>query len=280
MPRVRRALLIATALATLLVAAPAAWATTQTAHAGAVSASFSFKGKFPDYRGERLTINQAGKVFYDEPVSSKFCTPCAPGSSLEGKGSSVHIADLEHNGQPDVVLDLYTGGAHCCTVEQIFSFDSGTMTYVKTERDFGDPLVSIVDIAHNGRYELLTADDSFAYEFSDFAASGLPVEILTFSARTFVNVTRQYPKVIARDAARWLKAFKGMAKYGYQDTTGLIAAWAADEDLLGHANTVNSYLAKQAAAGHLNTGLAPIEPSGKKFIATLQKFLRKHGYLH
>ncbi|MGO9902693.1 MAG: hypothetical protein ACLP0J_24075 [Solirubrobacteraceae bacterium] len=274
----RRTLVLACVLTMSLVAAPAALATTQMAHSGNVTATFTFQGKYPNYSGEAITIAQAGTVFYDQPVVSKFCeTECAPGSPF-GKHSSVHVVDLEHNGQPDVVLDLFSGGAHCCSIEQFFSFDPGTMTYVETERDFGDPGERIVDLGHNGRYEFLTADDSFAYEFTDYVASGLPIEILTFSDRHFQNVTRRYPKLIANDAGIWLKAFTSMSKQHYQDSVGVIAAWAADEDLLGHSRLVSRFLAQQLKAGHLNSGLGPEEAGGKKFVANLQKFLLKHGY--
>ena len=146
----------------------------------------------------------------------------------------MQVLDLEDNGQPDVVLDLYSGGAHCCSIEQVFSFDPGTMTYGMTQHDFGDPGEQIVDLGHNGRFEFLTADDSFAYEFTDFAASGLPIQILTFSGGRFLNVTRSYPGLIAKDAARWMKASSSMAKQHYSDSVGLAAAWAADQELLGH----------------------------------------------
>jgi hypothetical protein len=58
----------------------------------------------------------------------------------------------------------------------------------------------------------------------------------------------------------------------------VIAAWAADEDLLGHAAQVNRYLAKQVKAGHLHSALNPGE-SGKRFVAKLHRFLRSRGYL-
>ena len=276
----KRVLLTSLAVAALtLSAVPAtALATTQTAQSGNVSATFTFSGSYPNFTGMRLSIAQGGTAYYNEPVTTKLCGKyCAP-ASPSAKGSSVHVLDLEHDGQPDVVLDLYTGGAHCCYVEQVFSFDPGTMTYTKTQRDFGDPGEQIVDLRHNGRYEFLTADDSFAYEFTDFAASGLPIQILTFSDRRFVNVTRQYPKLIARDAARWRSAFNSMGKQHYSDSVGVVAAWAADEELLGHAKLVNTFLANQLRAGHLNSALSPEEPSGAKFVAKLRKFLRTHGY--
>ena len=125
----------------------------------------------------------------------------------------------------------------------------------------------------------MIADGDFIGNFTDVADSGAPIQILTFSDRRFHNVTRSYPKQIAKDAARWLHAFNSMAP-AYVDSVGLIAPWAADEDLLGHSAHVSRYLSRQAAAGHLNSALgAEGEPGGKRFVAALQKFLRKLGYL-
>jgi hypothetical protein len=263
-----------------LTAAPAALAATQTARSGDVSATFSFSGSFSSgYTSERLTIARAGTVAYDQPVSSRFCyTACAPGAP-SANGPSVHVVDLEHDGEPDVVVDLFSAGAHCCSIEQVFSFDSATGTYVESERNFGDPGDRIVDLGHDGRLEFLSADDSFAYEFTDYAASGMPIQVLTFSRGRFRDMTRSYPRLIAKDAANWLATFKRLSKSRYHDSVGVIAAWAADEDLLGHQRLVSRYLAQQATAGHLNSALSPQEPGGKRFIANLQRFLRRHGYL-
>ena len=274
----RRAfVLVLVALGAFLVAAPPALATTQTATAGNVTATFAFQGQVPNFRGLRLTIARAGAVVYDQPVVSKFCANlCWPGPAVAAKRPAVQVVDLEHTGDPDVVLNLYSGGAHCCTVIQIFSFDPGASRYVETERVFGDPDARIVDLRHDGRFEFLTADDAFAYRFTDFAASGLPIEIVTFAGGHFTDVTRNYPALVAKDAAFWLRAFKSQARQGYPDSVGVIAAWAADEDLLGHSQQVSRYLRAQAAAGHLN---APAGISGTKFVASLQKFLRRRGYL-
>jgi hypothetical protein len=260
-----------------LVVAPVALATTQTASSGDVTATFTFQGKVPNFHGLRLTIAQGGTVDYDQPVVSKFCAElCWPGPAVAAKRPAVQVVDLEHTGNPDVVLDLYSGGAHCCTVIQIFSFQAATSSYLETERVFGDPDARVVDLGHDGNFEFLTADDSFAYRFTDFAASGLPIEILTFAGGNFTDVTRSYPALVAKDAAFWLKAFRASGREHYADSVGVIAAWAADEDLLGHVKLVNRYLRAQAAAGHLN---AASGVGGMRFVANLQKFLRRRGYL-
>jgi hypothetical protein len=76
-----------------------------------------------------------------------------------------------------------------------------------------------------------------------------------------------------------MHAFKSQASTHYQDSVGLVAAWAADEDMLGHSNTVARFLAIEAKSGHLNSLLSPVNLSGQKYVIALQKFLRKHGYL-
>jgi hypothetical protein len=275
MRRVIAVIVVVSVGAICLIAAPLALARTQTASAGSVTATFAFQGKVPKFHGLRLTISRAGTIVYNQPVVSKFCDKlCWPGPAISRR-SSVQAVDLEGTGDPDIVLDLYSGGAHCCTVIQIFSFNSATGTYVKTERVFGDPDAKVVDLGHTGHFEFLTADDSFAYRFTDFAASGLPIEILTFANRHFTDVTRSYPALIAKDAALWMRAFKAQAKQHYPDSVGVIAAWAADEDLLGRTKLVSRFLHRQAVAGHLN---APFEAGGARFVAKLQKFLRRRGY--
>jgi hypothetical protein len=275
----RRGLLIAVVLALTAVVAPAAaLATTQTASQGAVTATFKYTGHYPNYSGLHLTIAQSGNVLYDAPVQSKTCGKyCAPGATGT-KASSVQVVDLDHVGQPNVILTLYTGGAHCCLVDQIFTFDPGTMTYGMVERDFGDPGANIADLNHDGHFEFVTADDRFAYAFTDFAASGLPVQILTFTGGGFKDVTDNYPALIRKDAAMWLKTFKKVNHGKDIDSTGVIAAWAADEYRLGKVAAANRFLHQQAKAGHLKSPLGASVPQGQAFVTKLIKFLHRHGY--
>jgi hypothetical protein len=261
-----------------LAAAPAAGAATQSASAGGVTATFTFQGTFPNYTGVHLTIQHGTVGVYDAAVTDPACgSGCGPGAP---SGPSVHVLDLSHNGTRDVVLDLFSGGAHCCTIEQVFA-PRADGSYAKVAaHDFGDPGDRILDLDHNGRLEFLTADDRFAYAFTDFAASGLPVQVLSFSGGRFHDITRRYPHRIARDGSRWLRIFRSMAANHFADSTGVIAAWAADEDLLGKHVAVDRYLKAQARAGHLNQALGPdLAPSGTHFIAVLHRFLRRFGYL-
>src|SRR5947209_15390255 len=238
-------------LAASLVLAATGMAATQTATRGAITATFTFHGSFGHYTGQHLRISHGTVIVYDAAVTDAACgTSCGPGDPH----ASVHVLDLEHTGARDVVLDLYTGGAHCCSVEQVFA-PSSTGIYLRAgERNFGDPGDRIRDLGHNGHLEFLTADDRFAFAFTDFAASGLPLQVLSYSRGRFHDVTRRYPHLVARDGELWLRAFRGMASSHFADSVGVIAAWAADEDLLGRHVAVDRYLNAQAAAGHLHGG--------------------------
>jgi len=255
------------------VTAHSALAASMTAHSGDVSATFSFTGKQVPYRNLRLTISRAGQVLYSEPVTSKACSPyCRPAPTGPHR-PSLSVLDLESNGQPDVVLDLFSGGAHCCFIDQVFSYDPGTMTYTKTEQDFENSGAALERLG--GRYVFVSANNAFYYEFASFAFSGAPIQIFSFSNRHFLDVTRSYPSLIKSDAAVWWKAFT--RHYGQGE--GFIAPWAADECLLGNVQLVNTRLQTELRENHLHGGL-PGVPSAGKFIAALKMFLIKQGYLH
>lgn len=255
----------------------AAQATTQTAHDGTITAKLSWTGTGPAESGLKLSISMGGFERYDQPIRGELCGTHCDAASF-GHAKAVRILDLDHTGVPQVIVSLYTGGAHCCSVAQVFNFDPGTQSYDMSQLNFGDPGYRIEDLGGGGHYDFVTANDAFAYRFTDYAASGLPIQIVQWLNGQFVDATVAYPKLEAQDAARWLKAYKAQAKSKYSDSTGVIAAWAADEYALGHVARANAYLAAQARLGHLNSALSPAEPSGMAFVAKLKAFLHAQGY--
>jgi hypothetical protein len=261
------------ALTLVLPVAAQAKATTQTAHAGQVTATFTFttsnKNSFPAYSHETLTIARAGVTAYSAPVTDPDCDGCEPGA-LEPKFSSVQVLDIDNTGEPNVILTLFTGGAHCCTIAQVFSYDAATGTYTKARQDFEDPGYELKRLVPGGDYLFVSANAAFEYEYTSYAQSADPIQIWSFADGVFTDVTRSYPTLITKDAAQWLKLFK----HNLKDGTGPLAAWAADEEELGHDALVQSTLQAQLKAGHLVGGFV----NGKKYVKLLNQQLRKLGY--
>jgi hypothetical protein len=262
---------VITAVTGLIAAAPALAATrTAVAQAGGITATLIYHTTATLPVPDTLSIARQGQTVYSAPVRALLCgTDC----NVAAPRSSLHIVSLDPSTGPQVVLDLYSGGAHCCSIAQVFSWNGST--YTLAQRNFGDPGDRIV--ALHGQRLFQTADDRFAYAFTDFAASGLPIEFLAFRGGRFVDVTRRFPAQIARDAQMYWRAFRSQSASHWQDTVGVIAAWAADEDELGKSAYVTRVLDQQAHLGHLNSALH--QAGGMRFVGLLQRFLRRTGYL-
>lgn len=276
----RRALPGALAAAALCACPGMARAAQETvnASAGAVTATLTYQqgtDSFgnPTFAGLQLRIARAGTVLYERPVRARTCgTLCAPETFA---GGPLQVADLDGDGEPEVVLRLNTQGAHCCSIVQVLSFDASRSAYAVHEHDFGDPGAVLTDVAGDGRLELESADDRFAYEFASFAYSGLPLQIWRFRQGSFIDVTRSFRKPLAADAKRQFKRFVANRRRGLG--LGFIAAWAADEELLEHRALVSRTLAREARLHRLRSA-DRLSPGGRRFIKKLRRFLHKTGY--
>lgn len=276
--RLRLILPLSVMLAGLVAPAAMARTITQTVRRGPLSASFSFRsGGTYSYSRERLTIRSGASVEYSAPVHSslcgRYCMPVDPSPN----GSSIAWRRLSPSGA-QLLLDLYSGGAHCCSIADVFSQAPGAGHWTKSTFDFGDPGYKLVDLNHDGIDEFLSADDRFAYAFTDYAASGMPLEIMRWSDGRFRDVTRSYPVLIARDAGRWMKLFRQQRRSHYAYTAGIIAAWAADEDELGNSGRGAGFLRHAASADELNSGSGD-QPRNGRFVVMLDRSLRRWGYL-
>ncbi len=267
------------ACASVLATSGMARAAVATVEQDGTKAVFSYQeqssGTAP-YANLRLQISRGGTVYYEAPVTSPRCPDgCYPDSlgGSPGHEQPLALADLEHDGQLSAILALSTGGAHCCSVLQIFTWDPSTMTYTRAEHDFGDPGARLAELSFEPVLE--SADDRFAYVFAPYAWSALPLQVWRFGAGRFTNVTSAYPRAIGADAARLLKAFPAARREG--EGNGIIAAWAADEYELGHGRLVGRVLAREAAAGHLRSR-EHYAPSGRAFVKALLRFLKRTGY--
>jgi len=265
----------ALALAVVLVLAAAATAQTVTRSSGAVSATFTFdyhqSSVGTPYSHLRLTISRSGRALYSAPVNDRWCgTMCWP-----NQPGTLAVADVEGNGQPDVLLNLYTGGAHCCSVTEVYR-PTAAHGYTRLTHIWGDPDYRLERLTPGGPYRFVTGDDRYAYEFAAYAFTGLPLEILKLSGARFVNVTRSYPKLVERDASGDWKYYRENRRSG--TGLGFLGAWAADEYTLGRGAAATHTIAALERAGQLRSSTPGYWSGGAKFIARLDAFLRKTGY--
>ncbi len=222
-----------------------------------------------------LAITRNGRTVYNRSVTAPGCgRPCRDVAVPPGK-SPVHVLDLDAGSEPEVVLGLFTGGANCCFIDQVFTYDPGAHTYARSQHNFLNAGAALTRL--DGHTVFKSGDSRIAEAgFTDTADSGTPIQIWRFSHRRFSDVTPRYPKLIRADAAMWMRLFNHHLSNG----VGLIAAWAADEDLLGRSALVNTTLNRLAAQHKLRTPLGLPHNSPTLFVTQLQKLLHKLGYTH
>lgn len=218
-----------------------------------------------------LTITRDGVRLVDHRRIKRICQLC------DGFGlpkASLHVRDLDADGVPEVVVDLFSGGAHCCYSTVVFVPKDGT--YRARLASWGNAGYKLDDLDGNGTPELVTTDDRFSEEFTAYAASYRPPMAFALLGQKITDVTRSHTALVADD----LEELDGLitdVRNDDGDLRGLIAARMADLALLGRAGEIEPYLDDAREQGYLN-GDKPW-PAGAKYQHALSKFLRKTGYL-
>src|SRR3954467_11702084 len=161
---------LAAALAVALLAPAGAAAqarTVETATNGTVTAELSYVKRtrsrngfrFIEYRDFRVKVTRAGAVLYDQPVGEpcdQFCSPTE--SALTGK--HVGLRDLNADGEPEAIVDLFTGGASCCVLVLAYGYDVAANVYRRAELDTGGGFVAR-DLDEDGELEMVGDDFRF-----------------------------------------------------------------------------------------------------------------------
>jgi hypothetical protein len=138
---------------------------------------------------------------------------------------------------------------------------------------------TVKDLDGDGVPELRSFDDHFAYAFTDFADTWFPPQIWQFRAGSLNNVTRNFPALIKSDAKKTLRILRGRARHS-RDLRGVVAAYVADQYLLGHPARGWKVVRSARKQGLLNgLGRGDPWPRNQRFVKSLRKFLSKNGYV-
>jgi hypothetical protein len=131
---------------------------------------------------------------------------------------------------PQVVFTYFWQGAHCCTVTKIASLQpDGTWQIIDGDDLDGDGGYQFEDLDNKGFSYLISADQSFLYAFSSYAASVPPIRIQALRGNALIDVTREprFRHRILQDLAATEMPNEGDERNGY------LAGFVADSILVG-----------------------------------------------
>ncbi len=258
----RRAATLA-ALSALVLAAPAA-AEMQTASHGDIRAQLSYK-THPDRSPTNLVLrvfSGAERIVEKRIPDEEFLVPAGE--------DAVQVLDLDGDGVPEALFDLYTGGAHCCVVTTVFR---GT---TEIERNWGNVGYRFKDVDRDGVKEFYSADDRFAYRYGSYAGSLYPLQVMRLVGDEFVDITateRALRPRLKREARRYKRIYRKYARRVRREPTvrevirSSLAAYTADQCSLGDCRKGYALVAKAQQRGAI---------SG--FARVVRRDMRKLGY--
>jgi hypothetical protein len=222
-----------------------------TDSAGQVSATIEWDKADYGIANPRLHVERAG-VRYDVTIVDVCDEGCIVVQDDGGDRatSAVKVTDLDGDGEPEVLVDTFSGGAHCCVTARLLTWD-GT-GYTPKDISYGDVGYALKDADGDGRPELVGYDPRFSTVFTAFAASAFPPQIFHIEKGATVDVTRKFPAVVRADAKLRLRELR-KAKRG-DDARGVLAAYVADQYLLGTGKVGTAEIDRQHRAGRVSAG--------------------------
>lgn len=192
--------------------------------AGAIKVIVDFEPIKFDNSNSPKENNLSYQIFYNNKlqISAKESTYYTGGIALK---------DLDSNGTVEVLIRTFSGGAHCCTNLNIYTWQKNKFAKLETGmRDGGGG--EFLDLDGDRKLEFVSFDQSFLYRYSSYAGSFPPSTIYSFRNGKLVDTTRQHPKYLRSTAWQMYQSFLA-SKRNQSEVNGVLAGYVAQKALLG-----------------------------------------------
>lgn len=129
--------------------------------------------------------------------------------------SSITEQKLTKGGKQYIFIDLYSGGAHCCS--SLLIGELGKESFKILDSVFlGNSGYIIDDIENDGVKEIITGNDMFAYAFTNYAETRFPTVIYHFEDNKLENITADYKDYILGEIDAFRKDLAQFTKTGFE----------------------------------------------------------------
>ena len=207
---------ICLSIAALALAAPARAQTefpagSETAASGIVSARLSWDAGEAGPANPRLEITRNGGVAFSRAIPKAVCDGCV---LVPDSHDDLRTADLDGDGEAEVVVSSYTGGLHCCTIMGVYGLIDSSGGYSELVQDWQSSGFELKDLDHDGGLEVSSRDIRFEDLFTSHFASFPPPAVFEYERPgdlppKLTDATTRFPAVIRANAAEAKRMLEG-----------------------------------------------------------------------
>jgi hypothetical protein len=247
---------------------------------GETYAAIEYRESNFDYDDVSVTILRSDTELLSRDLRP-ICRYCDVQPAGFGRRTSVRVRDLDADDEPEVLVDLYWGGAHCCFYSYVARFVPASGRYEMHRKVWGNAAFRsgayrLRDFGRDERIELHGHDDRFAYRFTSYADSVFPIRIWAFGQGGFSDVTSRHKGEALKDARRTWRRYRSYERRG-RDVRGALAAYLANMYSAGRTSRGWRTVRRAVRRGTLACGYCG-RIDQRRYLGTLRLFLRRSGY--
>ncbi len=210
---------------------------TESVTHGALTATLSWRdGDFGVADG-RLTITRNGAVAFDQAIPDVLCDGCV----LPGGGSDdVQIADLDGDGEDEVIVTAFTGGENCCVEMGIYDYHDVSRGYGELVENWLSGGYELRDLDGDDVPEIVASDIRFEERFTGHGTPFPPPAVFRYEHQdesgVLVDDTEAFPSVVRRNASEAQRHIRSLRRHD-PDAGAYVSAYVADQYLLANGAT-------------------------------------------
>lgn len=237
-----------------------------------------------EYRPANYETGNEGTLAYEIYVDGNRKTQINYDSANFMVGT-IELKHLDPDGVPEVIFDRFTGGAHCCSIYTIHSWQGDRLYRTVTQPLDASAAGPFKDLNGDGYSEWLSADPRFLYAFSSYASSWPPTITLSFREGSLIDTSQQFQEEMRSTAyGMYISTRQSTPKNPMLGVNGILAGYVAQKILMGEYQSGWEYMLAHFDPGD-DWGLSERNSAGATLITfpdyptALAHFLTDLGYL-
>jgi hypothetical protein len=187
-----------------------------------------------DYQADEIDNNLQYQLFYNNQLMLSVEDTAAMFAGIE-------LIDLDGNGTAEVVVQTFTGGAHCCMAYTTYAWQDEQFKPVYFDYlDGGGGRFE--DLNGDGKIEFVTLDNAFFYSFSSYAGSYPPSLVLTYENGEYQDATAEFTAYLEDIVANMRQVIEDPEFAERIDKNGVLAGYVAQSIRLGQYRQAWQYM--------------------------------------